>query len=183
MDDTDLWNDIGYAIHMIISGITLELHVDWIGSPLWVLAESPMITQLCCHNRSINYECQWCIQLSTTPSIPYRAGQHTVKLRLHRIAYAVEVMQYQCTWNIPAYHRRKANTLSDLPVIEQLKPKHAVSERSMTQADDKRSEVNFLICLSYYALLPEDGVMIYVGRVLVGRQFTLSRNCHIPRSW
>ena len=50
------------------------------------------------------------------------------------------------------------------------RPKHAVSEGLMTLAEDKRPEANLLIGLRQYALQCHRCVIIYVGRVSVGRR-------------
>jgi len=53
-------------------------------------------------------------------------------------------------------------------VFGQSRPKQAVSERSMTLAQDKRPEANQLVGVSQYPLQRHIPVNIYVGRVSVG---------------
>jgi len=70
-----------------------------------------------------------------------------------------------------------------LPVINWLRLQYAVSEEIMTLAEDKRPETNLFNSESQYASPLTDGVIIYIGGVLVGRQLNLGRNCCIPTLW
>ena len=61
------------------------------------------------------------------------------------------------------------------PDHRNLDPKHAVREGFLALADDKRPEVTLLIIfeLVCIATRKETGVIIYVGRVSVGRRINL----------
>jgi len=80
------------------------------------------------------------------------AGQYIVKLRLRRITCAADVMQYATKRDLQAYAQSGENNLRHSPVYGRSRPKHAVSERSMTLAEDKRLEANRLIELRLCAL-------------------------------
>jgi hypothetical protein len=49
------------------------------------------------------------------------------------------------------------------PVIKMLKPKHNISEELRVLGEYMRREVTLLTDFSYYALPPQEGVMIYIG--------------------
>ena len=80
------------------------------------------------------------------------AGQHTDKLRLHRILCAADDMQNASTRDPQAHALSGGNTLQHSPVYRRCRPKHAVSEGLTTLADDKRPEAYLLIGLSQYPL-------------------------------
>jgi len=59
------------------------------------------------------------------------------------------------------------------PVFRSLDAKHAVREGFLTLADDKRPEVTLLITFELVCIATRVGVIIYVGRVSVGRRLNL----------
>jgi len=68
-------------------------------------------------------------------------------------------------------------------VIELLRPKHAVPKGLMALAEDRRLEVTAHIGLSWYTSQPQEGVIMYVGGVSIGRRWYLWHNPRIARLW
>jgi len=67
-----------FVSEVILSGITLPLHVDQLVTIMVALADSTMMMQLCYNNGEVK-TLQLCTELLGTPTIPYLAEQHTVK--------------------------------------------------------------------------------------------------------
>ena len=74
---------------VILSGITLLLHVDQFAASTLALADSHMMMQLCRHYWEVK-NLQQCALVLSPPTISYLAGQHTVKLCLRRITCAAD---------------------------------------------------------------------------------------------
>ena len=82
-------NDIIFVSQVIISGIILGPHVHLVVIGMPSLADSLMMMQLCRHYWVVK-TLQQCTYWLATSTIWYLAGQHTVQLRLHRIAFAAD---------------------------------------------------------------------------------------------
>jgi len=103
-------------------------------------------------------------------------GQHTGKLRLRSIMCAADDTHNATTRDLHAHSLSGEHILQHTLAYRRLRPKHVVSVRLMTLAEDKSPEANLLIGMSQYALqrhtrliIRGSHVIIYVGRVLVGR--------------
>jgi len=179
LQNTHFWNIIMVVSQVIFSGITLEPHVYQLVTSTLTLAHSAMMMQLCCHYWEVKIF-QQCALLLATPTISYQAGQHTVKLHLCRITCAADVMQYASKRDLHAHVLSGENSLRHSPVYRRSRPKHAVSEGLLTLAEDTQPEATVLIGLSWYAVQRHAGVIIYIGRVTVGRRLNLWHNDKQP---
>jgi hypothetical protein len=83
---------------------------------------------------------------------------------------AVHVIQYSSTTDHRALSLRDQELRAHSPDHGSPDPKHVVSEGFLILAEAMRPEATLLIGLSYYASQPGKGVIIYVGRVSVGRR-------------
>ena len=139
MQNTYLRNNIMVVSPVVFSGITFELHVDQIVMSTLALADSLMMMQLCCYYWDVNslQQCAWSL---ATPTISYLVGQHTVKLRLHRITCAADVTQDATKRDLLAHALSAGNTLWHSSVYRRLRPKQVVSEGLMALAWDKWPE-------------------------------------------
>jgi len=147
MQNTSLWNIMMVVSQVIFSGITLELHVDQLAVGTPTLTDSTMMMQLLRHTWGVKT-----LQLSpkwlATPTLSYLAWQHIVKLRLYRITCAADVIQAASKRDLQAYTLSGGNTLRHTPAYGRSRPKHAVSEGSMTLAEDKWRGATLLCDLS-----------------------------------
>jgi len=87
-------------------------------------------------------------------------------------------MQYASTWDRRSLSLRDKGRSAHSPAHRSLDPKHAVREGFLALADDKRPEATLLITFELVCIATrmEKGVIIYVGRVSVGRRLNLWRN-------
>jgi len=82
-------------------------------------------------------------------------------------------MQYAITRDRRTISLRDKEYCTHSPVHGSPEPKHAVREGLMALAEDKRPEATLLITFELVCIATREGVIIYVGRVSVGRRLNL----------
>jgi len=130
MQITYLCNIIMVVSRVSLCKITHGQRVDQLATIMLPLADWLMMMQLCCHHWEVN-NLQQCAKILATFTISYLAGHNTVKLRLHRITWAADIMQDASQRELQAQALSGGNTLRHSPVYGRSRPKHAVSEGSL----------------------------------------------------